>query len=64
MGASAPTYNQEVSMYYGVSRGETGDYGIGDLVTGDSFEDRDGELLIDGEPVYNIFTADNLNYIY
>jgi hypothetical protein len=50
-------------MYYGVSRGDTGDYGIGDLVRGDSYEDINGELFIDGEPVYNVFTADNLNYI-
>ncbi len=50
-------------MYYGVSRGDTGQYGIGDLVSGDSYEDKDGELFIDGEPVYNVFTADNLNYI-
>lgn len=50
-------------MYYGVSRGETGEYGIGDLVTGSDYEEIDGEFFIDGEPVYNVFTADNLNYI-
>lgn len=50
-------------MYYGVSRGETGEYGIGDLVSGESFEDINGELSIDGEPVYNIFTADNLQLV-
>ena len=47
-------------MYYGVSRGETGDYGIGDIVKGETIENNDGDLSIDGEPVYNVFTADNL----
>jgi hypothetical protein len=51
-------------MVYGVSRGETGEYGIGDIVKGESLEEIDGELFIDGEPVYNVFTADNLQQVY
>lgn len=43
--------------YYGVSRGDTGEYGIGDIVVGlviTTDVDNGGKCL-DGEPVYHIF---------
>lgn len=50
-----------MTKFYGVSTGETGQYGIGDIVVGDNWCSEDGELYMefnDGaprEPVYNIF---------
>jgi hypothetical protein len=47
--------------FYGASTGETGQYGVGDIVEGTSYTlTSDGNLEIDGEPVFQVFTiADN-----
>lgn len=49
--------NQKV---FGVSTGDTGDYGIGDIVMGSVVAElEDGTVTLDGEPVYNIFVINN-----
>ena len=48
-------------MYYGISTGDSGDHGVGDLVTGANIQrrDSDGALLLDGEQVFYVFTIEN-----
>lgn len=50
-----------IVRYYGVSTGETGNYGVGDLVVGDGYnhDDGNGGYLVDGEPCYNVFIISN-----
>ena len=51
--------------YYGVSTGETGQYGIGDIVISDNEPTAQGEeLFLDDEPVYNVFTVDENGFQY
>lgn len=48
------------NKFYGPSTGETGQYGVGDIVEGTTITtDPDGGYLLDGEPVYNIFIVKN-----
>lgn len=45
-------------MIFGVSTGETGQYGVGDLVMGEKSDvtsDGDVGWLISGEPVYGVY---------
>jgi hypothetical protein len=53
-------------MYYGVSRGESGYYGIGDIVEGISYStDSDtGIICIGDEDVYNVFYIENNTIVY
>jgi hypothetical protein len=45
-----------VEPIYGVSTGDTGQYGVGEIFEGNiKNKTRDGELLLDGEPVYYYF---------
>lgn len=46
---------------FGISRGETGQFGIGDMVVGTEekvVQHRD-EIELDGEPVYYVFAIEN-----
>lgn len=46
----------KVKVFYGVSTGDTGEYGVGDIFSGSEVtEDEDGCILLDGEPVLNVF---------
>ena len=57
-----------MSKFFGVSMGETGQYGIGDIVMGEEIDidiptdpsDPD-RILLDGEPVYNVFQLKDEN---
>lgn len=41
---------------YGVSTGETGDYGVGDIFEGTVIiTSPEGEKTLDGEPVFTVF---------
>ena len=43
-------------IYYGISTGDTGQYGVGDIVEGSSYViEADGMGELDGEPVFYIF---------
>lgn len=47
--------NQQI-VRWGVSRGETGEYGSGDIFKGtDATTDMNGRPTLDGEPCYVIF---------
>lgn len=44
--------------FYGIATGDTGNYGVGDIVVGTSWtrDENTGTLEVDGEPCYNVFT--------
>lgn len=47
-------------MYYGISTGETGQCGVGDLVEGESWsKDSDGTYIVSGEPCHSVITIIN-----
>jgi len=50
--------------YYGISTGETGEYGVGDLVESDrwDYEENGGGYVVDGEPCFNVITIDEDSY--
>ena len=53
--------------YYGISTGETGAYGVGDIVVGESwiYDESGGGYEVAGEPCYNVLIIENgeLNYV-
>ena len=51
--------------YFGSSTGETGEYGVGDLVKGHNWKKTPDGYEIDDEPVYNVWVIkdNDLEYI-
>ena len=48
-----------MTKFYGVSTGETGAYGVGDIVVGESWSYDamfNGGMIVNSEPCYNVFT--------
>lgn len=54
-----------MKFYYGCSTGETGQYGVGDVVRGTQWTKTDDGYELDGEPVYNVWFIkdDHIEYV-
>ena len=60
------TNNKGHNMYYGISTGESGEYGVGDLVVGTNWSkcEVNGNYIVDGESCFNVVRVDGNEIAY